>query len=59
MKYGAFEDQELQVLPDEAIRGLLNANGYKVHYNLYCGEHEFISWQGEIANGLIYFFENS
>ncbi|HEV2963969.1 MAG TPA: alpha/beta hydrolase-fold protein [Candidatus Angelobacter sp.] len=35
------------------LRDVLLAKGYEVHYQEYYGGHDFLSWRGSIADGLI------
>jgi enterochelin esterase-like enzyme len=35
------------------MREALRAKGYKVHYTEFSGGHDYISWQGTLAEGLI------
>lgn len=58
MTNGTFEDKELMLEPVKIIYELLKKNKFIVNYNLYCGEHDFVCWQGEIAKALCYFIPN-
>lgn len=53
---------EIGSVPEEAphllvanrhMRNLLQAKGYQLQYTEYNGGHEFVCWQGTLANGLI------
>ncbi|HEY6249651.1 MAG TPA: alpha/beta hydrolase-fold protein [Candidatus Angelobacter sp.] len=35
------------------LRDVLLAKGYEVHYQEYYGGHDFLSWRGSLADGLI------
>jgi enterochelin esterase family protein len=35
------------------LRDVLLAKGYEVHYNEFYGGHDFLSWRGSLADGLI------
>jgi len=35
------------------LRDVLLAKGYEVHYEEYQGKHDFLSWRGSLADGLI------
>jgi len=35
------------------MREALRTKGYKVHYTEFSGGHDYISWQGMLAEGLI------
>jgi enterochelin esterase-like enzyme len=35
------------------LRDVLRANGYEVHYREFAGGHDFLSWRGSLADGLL------
>jgi enterochelin esterase family protein len=39
--------------PNRHMRDVLLAKGYEVHYQEYIGGHDYISWRGTLADGLI------
>jgi len=41
------------------LRDVLLAKGYEVHYQEYYGGHDFLSWRGSLADGLIALFGNN
>jgi enterochelin esterase family protein len=41
------------------IRDVLLAKGYEVHYEEYYGGHDFLSWRGSLADGLIALLGNN
>ena len=58
MTYGSYEDQNSQLLPGEELYQQLLQHQYDVKYSQYCGEHDFVCWQGEIAKGLLHLVGN-
>jgi enterochelin esterase-like enzyme len=41
------------LLANRSLRDVLRARGYEVHYQEFAGEHDYLSWRGTIADGLI------
>jgi enterochelin esterase family protein len=39
--------------PTRALRDVLLAKGYEVHYQQFVGGHDGLSWRGTLADGLI------
>jgi enterochelin esterase family protein len=39
--------------PSRHMRDLLLAKGYEVHYHEFVGGHDYLSWRGTLADGLI------
>jgi enterochelin esterase family protein len=39
--------------PNRNLRDVLLARGYEVHYQEFAGGHDFLSWRGTLADGLI------
>lgn len=35
------------------LRDVLRAKGYQVHYREFAGGHDYLSWRGSLADGLI------
>jgi len=35
------------------VRDVLQAEGYQVHFQEFAGGHDYLSWRGLLANGLI------
>ena len=55
---GLFEVETLgtglnRLVANRHLRDVLRAKGYPVHYVEYCGGHEDVCWQGELADGLL------
>lgn len=44
---------ENQVAQNRHVRDLLIAKGYDVSYHEYSGAHDFATWRGSLADGLI------
>jgi len=41
------------------LRDVLLAKGYEVHYDEFYGGHDFLSWRGSLADGLIALMGNN
>ncbi len=41
------------LLPNRHLRDVLLAKGYEVHYEEFTGGHDYLSWIGTLADGLI------
>ena len=41
------------LIPNRHLRDVLLAKGYEVHYQEFSGGHDFLSWRGTLADGLI------
>lgn len=39
--------------PSRAMRDVLLAKGYEVHYQEFIGGHDYLSWRGTLADGLL------
>ena len=59
MDVGILEDEPLldkgpsQLVVNRHMRTVLQAKGYPVHYCEYGGGHDYLCWQGTLADGLI------
>ncbi len=42
-----------QVAQNRHMRDVLLAKGYRVSYHEYTGGHDYVSWRGSLADGLI------
>ncbi len=40
------------------LRDVLLAKGYEVHYQEFAGGHDYLSWRGTLADGLILLIGN-
>jgi len=52
--YRDLRGQPSTLAGNRRMRDALREKGYKVHYNEFRGGHDYISWQGTFADGLIY-----
>jgi enterochelin esterase-like enzyme len=43
-----------QVVVNRHMRDILTAKGYAVHYREFNGGHEYLSWRGSFADGLLF-----
>ena len=43
-------------LSNRHLHHLLQAKGYDVTYREYVGAHDFVTWRGSLADGLIHLF---
>jgi enterochelin esterase family protein len=41
------------LIPNRDFRNILIAKGYEVHYQQFQGAHDYLSWRGTLADGLI------
>ncbi len=41
------------VVSKRRLRDLLRSKGYEVHYAEFNGGHEFLNWQGTLADALL------
>src|SRR5579871_921522 len=55
LEAGRFEDSlgGSLVASNRQLRDVLRAKGYDVHYSEYSGGHDFVTWRGTFANGLM------
>ena len=47
------------LVPNRQLRDVLRARGYKVLYQEFPGDHDYINWRGTLADGLIWLFGDS
>jgi enterochelin esterase-like enzyme len=55
LEAGLFENDYPDTLlaQNRRLRDVLEAKGYSVVYSEFVGGHEFLSWRGSVADGLI------
>ena len=55
LEAGLFENDSPEILlaQNRRMRDVLEAKGYSVVYSEVAGGHEFLSWRGSVADGLI------
>jgi enterochelin esterase-like enzyme len=55
LEAGLFENEcpEILLAQNRRLRDVLEAKGYSVVYSEFAGGHEFLSWRGSVADGLI------
>jgi enterochelin esterase family protein len=55
LEIGRFEDGGFGsgLTETHRFRDVLKAKGYTVHYSEFCGGHDFVSWRGTFADGLM------
>ncbi len=41
------------LVPNRAMRDVLRAKGYAVHYQEFVGGHDYLSWHETLADGLL------
>ncbi len=42
------------LLPNRTLKNVLIAKGYDIHYQEFSGGHDYLSWRGTLADGLIF-----
>jgi enterochelin esterase family protein len=50
--YRDLKDRPSTLAGNRAMRDVLFSKGYKLHYTEFSGGHDYISWQGTLADGL-------
>ena len=46
------------LLANRNLRDVLRAKGYEVHFHMFAGGHDYLSWRGTLADGLILLMES-
>ena len=49
----AYADGPSHITANRHLRDVLRAKGYAVHYAEYNGGHDYLCWQGTLADGLL------
>ena len=55
LEIGRFEDGGFVsgLTENRRFRDVLKAKGYSVHYSEFCGGHDYVSWRGSLAEGMM------